>query len=65
MKNTFFAFLTVVFAVGAIAQTVFVQDREVVVVPANYDVSKIPDYELEDPLTFVDGRKVKTPADWA
>ena len=30
----------------------------------NYDESKIPPYVLEDPLTFVDGRKVKTSADW-
>ena len=31
----------------------------------NYDKSKIAPYTLEDPLTFVDGTKVATPADWA
>ena len=31
----------------------------------NYDKSKIAPYTLEDPLTFVDGTKVKSPADWA
>jgi hypothetical protein len=30
----------------------------------NYDPAKIAPYTLEDPLTFLDGRKVKTPADW-
>ena len=31
---------------------------------ANYDKTKIAPYTLEDPLTFVDGRKVTTPAEW-
>ena len=31
----------------------------------NYNKSKIAPYTLEDPLTFVDGTKVATPADWA
>ncbi len=31
---------------------------------ANYDVSKIAPYTLEDPLTFCDGTKVASPADW-
>ena len=49
---------------GAFAETVVVQDgREVFVHNANYDKSKIAPYTLEDPLTFVDGRKVKTVAD--
>ena len=30
----------------------------------NYDESKIHPYTLEDPLTFIDGTKVKSPADW-
>ena len=39
-------------------------DYNGVKVIVNYDKSKVGTYELEDPLTFVDGRKVKTPADW-
>ena len=31
----------------------------------NYDESKVGPYTLEDPLTFADGTKVKSPADWA
>ena len=31
----------------------------------NYDESKVAPYALEDPLTFVDGRKVRTAADLA
>ena len=30
----------------------------------NYDKGKVGDYELEDPLTFADGRPVSTAADW-
>ena len=30
----------------------------------NYDESRIAPYTLEDPLTFTDGRKVATLADW-
>lgn len=30
----------------------------------NYDAENIAPYTLEDPLTFLDGSKVKTPADW-
>ena len=57
--------LSMVCASGAMAETVFVQDREVFVHAANYDKSKIQPYTLEDPLTFADGRKVATAADWA
>ena len=39
-------------------------DREVAVREPNYDEAKIAPYELEDPLTFLDGRKV-TKANWA
>ena len=39
-------------------------DYNGVKVVINYDKSKIGTYELEDPLTFVDGRKVKSAADW-
>ena len=31
----------------------------------NYDRDKIAPYTLEDPLTFLDGRRVAGPADWA
>ncbi len=30
----------------------------------NYDESNIPPYELEDPLTFADGRRLSSPEDW-
>jgi hypothetical protein len=30
----------------------------------NYDMDKIAPCTLEDPLTFFDGRKVETPAQW-
>ncbi|MBO4632698.1 MAG: L-rhamnose isomerase [Lentisphaeria bacterium] len=30
----------------------------------NYDKEKIAPYTLEDPLTFLDGRKVTTPEEW-
>lgn len=33
-------------------------DRDVAVRAPNYDKSKIAPFELEDPLTFLDGRKV-------
>jgi len=38
--------------------TVFAQDRDVYVHNPNYDKTKIPPYTLEDPLVFLDGRKV-------
>lgn len=31
---------------------------------ANYDKTKIAPYTLEDPLTFIDGRRVTTPEEW-
>ena len=40
------------------AETVKLLDREVVVRYPNYDESKIAPYKLEDPLVFLDGRKV-------
>lgn len=40
-------------------------DRRVVIRNPNYEPSKIGPYELEDPLTFLDGRKVANAADWA
>ena len=33
-------------------------------VVVNYDPAKTGSYTLEDPLTFADGRKVKSAADW-
>ena len=65
MKRIVFAGVAAAFAMNASAETVFAQDRDVFVHAANYDVSKIVPYTLEDPLTFVDGRKVATAADWA
>ena len=65
MKKLITLFLIATGAAGAFAETEFSQDRDVFVHKANYDKSKIPPYTLEDPLTFVDGRKVKNAADWA
>ena len=65
MKRMMFAFASAACAFAVQAETVFVQDRDVFVDPPNYDESKVAPYTLEDPLTFVDGRKVKTVADWA
>lgn len=45
-------------------EIVFSQDRDVYVHLPNYDKEKIPPYTLEDPLTFLDGRKV-TKENWA
>ena len=42
----------------------FWHDRRVFVHDVNYDSEKIPLYSLEDPLMFVDGRKVRTSTDW-
>ena len=59
-------FLALVAAVtgSACAETVKTLDREVFVRNPNYDESKIAPYTLEDPLTFLDGRKV-TKENWA
>ena len=65
MNKLSILFLVAACAAGAFAETAFSQDRDVFVHEANYDKSKIPPYALEDPLTFVDGRKVKDAADWA
>ena len=46
------------------AETVKRLDREVFVREANYDESKVAPYTLEDPLTFLDGRKA-TKETWA
>ena len=66
MRKVLIACASVACVFGVCAETVVVQDgREVFVHAANYDVSKIAPYTLEDPFTFADGRKVKTAADWA
>ena len=44
-------------------EIVHAQDRDVYVHLPNYDKSKIPPYTLENPLEFLDGRRV-TAADW-
>lgn len=46
------------------AETVKTLDREVFVRAPNYDEAKVGPYELEDPLTFLDGRKV-TKESWS
>ena len=65
MKKLFVACMSMACVASLYSETVFSQDREVFVSPPNYDESKIAPYTLEDPLTFVDGRKVKNSADWA
>ena len=65
MKKLIISLAATAGVLNGFAETVFAQDREVFVHEANYDTSKIPPYTLEDPLTFVDGRKVKNAADWA
>ena len=65
MKKLIISLVATAGVLNGFAETVFAQDREVFVHEANYDTSKIPPYTLEDPLTFVDGRKVKNAADWA
>ena len=44
--------------VVALGETVSLPDRKVVVREPNYDETKVGGYALEDPLTFLDGRKV-------
>ena len=39
-------------------------DYNGVLVEVNYDESRVAPYALEDPLTFADGRKVKSATDW-
>ena len=39
-------------------------DYNGVLVEVNYDESRVEPYALEDPLSFADGRKVKSAADW-
>lgn len=65
MKNLGVFLLACAVAVAGNAASVFVQDREVFVHDANYDVGKIPPYVLEDPLVFADGRKVSSASEWA
>jgi len=43
---------------------VVTNDYNGVKVIVNYDKSRIAPYTLEEPLTFVDGRKVTIKADW-
>ncbi len=43
---------------------VVTNDYNGVKVLVNYDKSRFAPYTLEDPLTVVDGRKVKNQADW-
>ena len=54
MKKTLFALL-----IG-----LFILSLPTVAQEVNYDESKIGEYTLPDPLTFVNGKKVKTVQDW-
>ena len=59
MKKIYAAILTVAAAAHVEAVKIDrVFDREVAVREVNYDKSKIGEYTLEDPLEFLDGRKV-------
>jgi hypothetical protein len=59
MKKIYVAILTVAAAAHVEAVKIDrVFDREVAVREVNYDKSKIGEYTLEDPLEFLDGRKV-------
>jgi len=55
--------IATVLAVVALGETVKMPDREVVVRKPNCDEAKIGGYTLEDPMTFLDGRKV-TKENW-
>ena len=59
----FLAAISVAFVSTAIPPSV-VYDYNGVKVTVNYDRRKAGGYILEDPLTFCDGRPVRTPADW-
>ena len=52
-------------AATGFAETTNVLDRTVAIRPRNVDPAKVGDYTLEDPLTFLDGRKVRSAADWS
>lgn len=57
--------LTAAVSLSVAAEVTNVLDRTVAIRERNADPAKIGDYTLEDPLTFLDGRKVATKADWA
>ena len=63
MKNLKIWLAATLVAGSAGAETVKTLDREVVVRAPNYDETKIAPYTLEDPLVFLDGRKV-TKENW-
>jgi len=63
-KALFFSAAVLTAALARGDKVVHAYDRDVVVREANYDVSKIGSYTLEDPLTFLDGRKVTTAEEW-
>ena len=56
--------LLVAGGVGAAPRLVATNNYGGIKVVVNYDPTKTGSYTLEDPLTFVDGRKVKSAADW-
>lgn len=61
MRVPLFSVVLVLTACVGFAQSI---DRDVAVREVNYDKSKIAPYTLEDPLTFLDGRRV-TKATWS
>ena len=63
IKIVFSATVAALTAGSVGAGTVKTLDREVAVREPNYDEAKVAPYTLEDPLTFVDGRKV-TKENW-
>ena len=56
--------LSAFFANGGTYPLAVTNDYGDVKVVVNYDPSKVGSYRLEDPLTFLDGRKVMTVGDW-
>ena len=63
MRRAWVAAVLFVLARPAIG-TVVTNDYDGVRVIVNYDRDRIAPYALEDPLTFADGRPVKSAADW-
>lgn len=65
MKRVLILMLLFAFNLSLSAQDNRPRSVEEVKKDVNYDESKVGPYTLEDPLTFVDGRKVTNASDWA